>query len=117
MNSLTKRLPNEIVDIIARKLHESIISDLHEEFNFRVDHNKAERRAWTEDGDEVWPAHEEFDPLEHLYERYLAYGRGLNARHYKTASNYRWWPQNDGTLELYRTDVDSDLESESEDDF
>jgi len=47
MNNLNKHLPNEIIDIIAKKLHESIMLDLHEEFKEVVERNKNRRMCFT----------------------------------------------------------------------
>ena len=37
MNNLNKYLPNEIIDAIAKKMHESIMLDLNEEFKDKVE--------------------------------------------------------------------------------
>ena len=75
MNNLNKYLPNEIIDIIAKKLHESIMLDLNEEFEEAVEMNKNRHMCFTcemTDGycRTCWndfEPEEEFDSWRHFY--------------------------------------------------
>ena len=115
MNSLSTYLPNEIIDIIARNVHELIMRDLNKEFKEDVEYNKAEK--WGPDSDEPYRlAHDEFGFEDYFF--LLSYYRQKNpGRHHKTETYY-WWAKQGDTLDLRKMlphiTIESEFESESE---
>ena len=76
MNSLNKYLPNEIIDGVAKKIHESIMLDLNEKIEEAVEMNKNRHMCFTcEMTDDrcgtCWKdfePEEEFDSWRHFYD-------------------------------------------------